>query len=148
MNPKLVRAWQWAGTPAANRVLFFGLCLYLIALGFLYGKQTSIVRCQAEYASASAKSTQARAAIAAEDRRLTAAETVAAEAAETSMDKLLNAMKNQPATGAAPVNAAFTELLRVRAVAADVRAFNKTERTRLEEERKKNPPADPPETFC
>ncbi len=148
MNPKIARVWQWAGTPAAARVLFAGMCLYFVALGVLVAKQASLVRCQAEYASASARSTQARAAIAAEDRRLDRADDAAEELTRASFGRLLIAMRDQPVKGAAPVQAAFTDLLKTQTSENNIRAANRAERLRLEDERRKNPPAAPPETFC
>ncbi len=142
------KTWNWLGSQQAVRVISILMVVYLLMLGWLTYRQAEIVECQASYADASARSTQARVDIAAQDRRLTLADQTADEANEVALDRLLGAMAVQERTGQGPVRVAFAELLKTRTASAQVRATSKAERARLEEERRKNPPPDSPTETC
>ncbi len=64
------KTWAWMGSPAAGRAITMAMILYLVALGWLYRMQASLVECQASYAEASAASTAARTEAAAQDREV------------------------------------------------------------------------------
>lgn len=153
------RLWTWLGTPASVRAITAGMVVYALLIGALVFGYARVSSCLAQYAEASAQSQAARSVAADEDRAVDEADRAiqerdraAAARADDALDKVLQASARQdrPAT-----QAAFAELLRVRADVARVRAestaaqrANNQIRARNDEARARNPLPPPPSQSC
>jgi len=153
------RMWQWLGTPAANATIAVLMVAYLGLLGLLTYGQTRIVACQARYAEASARSTQARAQIAAEDRQLDLRERALDDAdrqsaarSEAAWDAVLTALAKQDDEAA---QATFANLIKVRGEAMRQRQESAAQRAEIartrqanEARRARTPVPPPPSSRC
>ena len=159
--PNKTGLWGALGTPKAVRVISVGMLVYLLVIGGLTYGYARVSTCIASYADASARSTQARANAAAEDRRLNDAEGVLADsdraryrADQAAMAGLLVKLGN-PASTQQEKAAEFANLLKVTTETSRILDSNegergriRTERARIEAERQRNPVPAPPSQTC
>lgn len=153
--------WTALGTPRAVQIVTVLMIVYALAIGALVFGYAQVSSCLASYADESARSTGARAALAAEDRvladadrQLDARDRMARDKAEAALDAALVALVAQPQNQSKIVTS-FAALVRSRAEAAAVRADTTVQRlandaTRAENERQRaeNPPPPPPSESC
>ncbi|MEV5211315.1 hypothetical protein AB0K35_27965 [Micromonospora sp. NPDC053740] len=153
------RVWTWLGTPGSVRVITAGMVVYALLIGALVFGYARVSGCLAQYADASARSTAARATAAGEDRavdeadrRVNERDRAASARADDALDRVLLAMARRDE---AATQAAFRDLLKVRAEVAQVRAesaaarvANNETRARNDDARKQNPVPPPPSQSC
>lgn len=153
------RLWTWLGTPGSVRAITAGMVVYALLIGALVFGYARVSGCLAQYADASARSTAARAQAATEDRaveeadrRVNDRDRAAAARADDALDRVLLSMASRDQ---AKTQAAFADLLRVRAEVAEARAesaaarmANDEIRARNEQARARNPVPPPPSQSC
>ena len=159
--PNKTGLWGALGRPQAVRIISVLMVVYLLILGGLTYGYANVSRCLAAYADQSARSTQARAAAAAEDRRLNDAEgrvddsdRARYRADQAAMARLLAKLGN-PDSGRDERAAEFANLLKVTTRTSAVLDANEAvrdqirqERQRIERERQRNPVPPPPSQTC
>lgn len=146
-----VRTWQLRIEEAlsSRRAVATAVVVAFIALGlavYVEVRQINLTNCLAAFNDDSAKSTSARARIAAEDRLVDEADRRAVATNEEALDRLLLTLASGGTQ--AERRQSFAELIRVRRATAEQRIRNEETRKRNEAERKRNPVPAPPSQRC
>jgi hypothetical protein len=161
LMPDKTGLWGALGTPKAVRIISIGMLVYFFVIGGLVVGYSKVSNCIAEYADQSARSTAARAAAAAEDRRLDKAEGKLEDsdrarlaADQAALTAALQVVMNPDADRSKRAGA-FASLLevnekttRVLAANAEQREQIRLERAQVEAERQRNPVPAPPSETC
>lgn len=159
--PDKTGLWGALGRPQAVRIISVLMLVYLLIIGGLTYGYANVSRCLAAYADQSAVSTAARAAAAAEDRRLNDAEgriddsdRARYRADQAAMARLL-AKLGDPESSREERAAEFSNLLKVSTQTSRILDANEAERerirqdrARIEAERQRNPVPPPPSQTC
>lgn len=154
------RLWKALGTPNAVRVVTVLMLVYALVIGALVFGYAKVQSCVTDYSNQAATSTKARAAAAADDRRLNDAESRLEDSDRTRLRANADALSDLLVTLAKPATAAvkqakFETLLKVNAESAKVLDANEAsrqrirmERAQVEAQRLRNPPPPPPSETC
>lgn len=131
-----------AAVTRAIQVVAVASLLLALVIGF---KQYSLASCISDYSNASATSTAARAAAAAEDRKADEADRLADAQDRAAFKKLIDALavQNQAAT-----KQAFIDLVATFKATDEARAATARSRTDNERKRAANPVPPPPSLRC
>lgn len=154
------QVWRALGTPSAVRVVTFLMLVYAVVIGALVFGYAKVQSCVTDYSNSAATSTKARAAAAADDRRLNDSESKLEDSDRSRLRANAGALSGLLVTLAKPASeaerkAAFETLLRVDAESAKILDANEVqrqgirrERAQVEAQRAKNPPPPPPSETC